>query len=162
MSSYLSRHDQNSIFGRTYQGVPNPQIPFEHAYPTRYHGAIFTTPRFGMPFEPNPMALAPYAGLGASEGCGCSGKGLGVSPDGLGVSPDGLGATNEPPILGGKVTGNTFFDAVLGAAVGYSVSPSKNQAVKWAVGGAGAVGLFGLPGLIGIVALKMVNKKSGE
>lgn len=57
--------DRQSIFGDTYGGVPNPQIPFQHPYPTRYHGAIFTTPRFGMPFIAQPMARVPYSGLGA-------------------------------------------------------------------------------------------------
>lgn len=59
----LSWHDQASIFGHTYQGVPNPQVPYEHPYPTRYHGPIFTEPRFGLPFESNPMSVAPYSGL---------------------------------------------------------------------------------------------------
>lgn len=63
-SDGLSWNDQNSIFGRTYQGVPNPQIGYQHAYPTRYHGPIFTTPRFGLPFQANPMAVAPFSGLG--------------------------------------------------------------------------------------------------
>lgn len=61
--------DRQSIFGNTYGGVPNPQMPFEHPYPTRYHGAIFTTPRFGMPFVSRPYARAPYSGetTGASD-----------------------------------------------------------------------------------------------
>ena len=58
--------DRQSIFGDTYKGVPNPQIPFQHPYPTRYHGPIFTTPRFGTPFISNPYGRAPYAGLGAA------------------------------------------------------------------------------------------------
>lgn len=59
--------DRASIFGDTYDGVPNPQIPIQHPWPTRYHGPIFTTPRFGMPFAARPYARAPYSGLGASE-----------------------------------------------------------------------------------------------
>jgi len=58
--------DRQSIFGDTYGGVPNPQIPIEHPWPTRYHGPIFTTPRFGMPFSARPYARSPYSGLGAS------------------------------------------------------------------------------------------------
>lgn len=60
----MIRSDRDSIFGDTYQGVPNPQIPFEHPYPTRYHGAIFTTPKFGLPFAARPYAKAPYSGFG--------------------------------------------------------------------------------------------------
>ena len=58
----MTRSDKDSIFGHTYQGVPNPQIPYKHPYPTRYHGPIFTEPRFGVPFEPRPYAVAPYSG----------------------------------------------------------------------------------------------------
>jgi hypothetical protein len=65
MHDGLIDSDRASIFGDTYAGVPNPQIPFEHAYPTRYHGPIFTIPRFGLPYMPRPYALAPYSGLGA-------------------------------------------------------------------------------------------------
>lgn len=57
--------DHQSIFGDTSQGVPNPQVPAQHPWPTRYHGPIFTTPRFGMPFVATPYASAPYSGLGA-------------------------------------------------------------------------------------------------
>lgn len=78
MSMYLSRHDQNSIFGRTYQGVPNPQIPFEHPYPTRYHGPIDTVPRFGMPFQPNAMAVAPFSGNESTDAKGLSLLGVGI------------------------------------------------------------------------------------
>jgi hypothetical protein len=149
MSNYLSRHDQNSIFGRTYQGVPNPQVPFEHAYPTRYHGAIFTTPRFGLPFEANPMAVAPYAGLGASESCGCSGKSLGTSPDGLGSSE-----------IMDRTIGDVLGGAAVGAIVGALVSPSDKVKQKWAVGGAAAVGVFGGLGLLGLLAVRAVHRKS--
>ena len=57
--------DRDSIFGDTYAGVPNPQIPIEHPWPTRYHGPIFTTPRFGMPFVSRPYARLPYSGTEA-------------------------------------------------------------------------------------------------
>lgn len=58
----MTRSDQDSVFGHTYQGVPNPQVPFEHPYPSRYHGPIFTEPRFGLPFQANPYAMAPFSG----------------------------------------------------------------------------------------------------
>lgn len=65
----MTNYDRASIFGDTYNGVPNPQIPHTHPYPTRYHGPIFTTPKFGLPFKANPYASAPYSGTGdASRG----------------------------------------------------------------------------------------------
>ena len=74
----MTRSDQDSIFGHTYQGVPNPQIPYKHPYPTRYHGPIFTEPRFGTPFEPRPYAVAPYSGVENAQGSTWE-----VSPKGL-------------------------------------------------------------------------------
>jgi hypothetical protein len=56
--------DRDSIFGDTYDGVPNPQIPFQHAYPTRYHGPVWTMAQPGYAYAPRPYASAPFLGLG--------------------------------------------------------------------------------------------------
>jgi hypothetical protein len=83
----MIRSDKASIFGDTYNGVPNPQVGHLHPYPTRYHGAIFTTPRFGLPFIANPYARGPYSGFSGTSG------GVPVAPLLLGVvAVAGVGA----------------------------------------------------------------------
>mgnify|MGYP006992515553 CR=1 FL=1 len=57
--------DDESVFGDTAEGVPNPQVPHEHPYPTRYHGPMWAEPQATYPFKVNDYALAPYAGFGA-------------------------------------------------------------------------------------------------
>jgi hypothetical protein len=56
------------VFGPTQQGVPSPLVPHEHPYPTRYHGPIWNMPRFSRKFAWTPMAVPPYAGMGAADG----------------------------------------------------------------------------------------------
>ncbi len=58
--------ENESIFGDTYNGVPNPQTPHTHPYPTRFHGPIWTWPVFGMPWRENTYAQSPYMGLGVT------------------------------------------------------------------------------------------------
>ena len=136
--------ENNSIFGRTQQGVANPLIPFKHAYPTRYHGPIWTVPRFMLPYVENPEAVPPYNGFGG--GCGCQ------------SSASGLGDT---PLLCGVTTGNTAIDMVLGACIGYLVAPSKTDRPMYASAGAGAGALLGGVGVIalalGTMFLKVTN-----
>lgn len=103
--------DRQSIFGDTYAGVPNPQIPFQHPYPTRYHGPIFTTPRFGLPFAPSPYALTPYAGLGDGLGDAgdvgrsvMTGAKLTIGLAGIGALV-GLAMKNKPAEKVGQWTG---------------------------------------------------------
>jgi hypothetical protein len=60
-------------------GVPSPFVAHAHPYPTRYHGAIYTRPEFGLPYVPAPFEVfmpRDFAGLGCAGGCngGC-GKG---------------------------------------------------------------------------------------
>jgi hypothetical protein len=61
--------EYDSIFGRTYNGVPNPKVPHLHPYPTRYHGPIWTWPVFGHGNEPSwreQVYVSPsFLGLGA-------------------------------------------------------------------------------------------------
>ena len=54
---------RDSIFGDTYGGVPNPNVPVVHGYPTRFHGPIFTVPQAGYTYVPKPYTLAPFLGF---------------------------------------------------------------------------------------------------
>lgn len=62
-------HDtDNSIFGPTMQGVPNPMVPHRHPWPTRYHGPIYTVPGTANPtYVQRDMARTPYMGFGAVD-----------------------------------------------------------------------------------------------
>jgi len=63
------RVEKDSIFGDTYNGVPNPMIPYQHPYPTRYHGPVFTYPMPAYRYEVSPYAFAPFNGdSGQGEG----------------------------------------------------------------------------------------------
>lgn len=57
----------DSIFGNTYNGVPNPMVPHQHPYPTRYHGPVFRYPTPGWTYEIAPYARAPFDGDAQSE-----------------------------------------------------------------------------------------------
>lgn len=54
--------EKDSIFGVTYGGVPNPMIPYQHPYPTRYHGPVFNYPMPGWRYERSPYARSPFNG----------------------------------------------------------------------------------------------------
>jgi len=57
--------ERDSIFGDTYDGVPNPMVPFQHAYPTRYHGPVWRMAQPGHVYARQPYASPPFLGLGA-------------------------------------------------------------------------------------------------
>jgi hypothetical protein len=133
--------DQQSIFGPTYEGVPNPVIPHVHPYPTRYHGPIWQYPNAGLPYVTTPYARAPYAGFGSPDGLGgCACKGLAGSPDGLG----------DPMLC--ATTGSSLMDAAVGAAIGVIAAPRAGDQALWALIGAGAAWLGGAVGMIGVGA----------
>lgn len=73
--------EHQSIFTNTYNGVPNPQIPHEHPYPTRFHGPVYGVPRFGLPYRKQTwQAPSGLPGLAPTGGCvGCSGFGLEIT-----------------------------------------------------------------------------------
>lgn len=58
MQRCVTHPDRDSIFGNTYDGVPNPMIPFQHAYPTRYHGQILAMPQSIPEYRSNPLYRA--------------------------------------------------------------------------------------------------------
>lgn len=59
--------ERASIFGDTYNGVPNPLVPVAHGYPTRFHGPIFVWPQPGYEYAPATYAKAPFLGFGQAE-----------------------------------------------------------------------------------------------
>jgi len=56
------RPERDSIYGNTYGGVPNPMIPHQHPYPTRYHGPVFDYPQPGYRYATRPYAEKPFNG----------------------------------------------------------------------------------------------------
>jgi len=52
----MSRISRN-LNGPYAMGVPNPYTAHVHPYPTRYHGAIYTRPEFGLPYVRNPHTV---------------------------------------------------------------------------------------------------------
>lgn len=130
-------HD--SIFGDTYAGVPNPNVPHKHPWPTRFHGPNYTVPGVAQDtFVERPYAEIPYFGF-----------------DGSGV----LGA-DLPRIE--HVLGGGLLDAVAGAGVGYAVSTPNDQVV-WLIAGAVAGYIGGLLGIAGTAGagLYMATRKKG-
>jgi len=69
-------------------GVINPYTVHVHPYPTRYHGAIYTRPEFGLPYVRRPHAV--FKPDDFYEYYGVSGLGS------LGSGSLGLGATGQP------------------------------------------------------------------
>ena len=57
---------RDSIFGDTYGGVPNPNVPHVHPWPTRYHGPNYTVPGQPNAYVERPYAKVPYFGIGAA------------------------------------------------------------------------------------------------
>lgn len=122
--------ERDSIFGDTYNGVPNPNVPFVHGYPTRYHGPIWTQPMPGFQYRANTYTKAPFLGVEL-----------------FGYQPKSL-------------TGSTLFDAAVGAAIGYvaASSETKNERLGHAAAGAAAVGMFGTIGAVGFALLEFYFK----
>lgn len=83
------------------RGVPNPYTAHVHPYPTRFHGAIYTRPVFGMPYKRRPFSVFKpddfysyygVSGLGSTGGFAGSSLGNGT----VGGNTLGLGATGSP------------------------------------------------------------------
>lgn len=108
------------------------------------------------------MGLVGFGSTDRRTSCGCSGRsmsGFGAGPDGLGAGPDGLGSSGTP-LISGTVSGSQLFDAVIGAGLGFAMSPSWKTDMLYTVGAAAAMGLIGLPGLLGVVAVGAFSKSS--
>lgn len=114
--------EQGSIFGYTYQGVPNPLVPHKHPYPTRYHGPNYTVPDARSTYRERPYAESPYLGFGGTA-----------------------------PIFQ-HASGYAVVDAALGAGIGWALSSPENQPMFVFLGGlagyfAGTAGLVGTAAL---------------
>lgn len=128
---------QDSIFGDTYRGVPNPMVPHVHPYPTRFHGPIYTVPGTAKPtYYATPYAKAPYMGFGAETTCA--------------------------PMFRHVLPGGGLLDAAAGAAIGYVVAPTKAGRAAWTIVGAVAGYAAGLVGLVGTVGAGLVMKQRGR
>lgn len=119
--------EEQSIFGDTIHGVPNPNRAYTSIYPNRYHGPDYSYPVFGTRYVQTPYEMPLRQSI---------------------LTHLSLGDTAP---LFSSTTGNTVVDAALGAAVGYAVG-SKEDKLKWAALGGVAVGIAGTFGLVGIVA----------
>ncbi len=81
--------EQDSVFGPTQCGVPNPFVPRLSQWPSRFHGPVFLYPQqSGATFVVRPFDAGwPLATPGSS--CGCRGEsGFGIAPDGIGGFAD--------------------------------------------------------------------------
>ncbi len=130
--------ERDSIYGDTYGGVPNPMVPVQHGYPTRFHGPIFTVPQAGHTYAHSTYTLAPFLGVD---------------------DPGGLQGT----LRSFSLTGNSIADALIGAAIGYAAAPKKGRAPVYAAAGAAAMGFAGAVGLVAILALGLYEaQRAGE
>jgi len=124
--------DHQSIFSDTIHGVPSPTIPHTHPYPTRFHGPIYTTPRFMLPYrEQSWQTPSDY-----------------IFPSTFVGPMHGLG---EAPALFGTASGSVLLDTLLGAGLGYAVAKNDSERLLWAGAGAAAGLLAGTLGLLGVV-----------
>jgi len=106
--------DQDGIFGNTYCGVPNPQVPHLHPYPTRYHGMVGTVPQSYLPYRVRPYAKDPYVS-----------KAPPLAP----WEKRGMGAVQDANF---GLMAHTLVGGVIGAAV----APQRDQRWRWAAAGA--------------------------
>lgn len=101
----MNRPTLDSIFGNTYNGVPNPNVPHVHPYPTRFHGPNFRVPRFGFPYVESPYTVSPFNGFGTA--C-CSSCARGGPCEGS----SGMGACCSSCEHGGPCEGKGSFNGV--------------------------------------------------
>jgi hypothetical protein len=79
---------------------------------------------------------------------------------GLGATnPDGLGAEGGGPALFGTVTGHNLLDGALAAALGYFVSPRKEDRAFWAAAGAAAGAMAGTLGFLALIGAAVWIRK---
>lgn len=112
--------ERDSIFGDTYDGVPNPLTPHRHPWPTRYHGPNYTVPGVDSTYAQRPYAIAPYMGMGE--------------------------APMSPPV---DVVVNSLAGAAIGYLVADKESHRPVWAIVGALAGYG-MGFIGLLGVAGV------------
>lgn len=122
------RPERDSIYGDTYNGVPNPMVPHVHPYPTRFHGAKLEYPQPGFQYVARPYASRPFNGLGTEPFFG----------------------------RGTTLTPFPFLDVIIGAGLGFLAAPKKEAAVVHAAFGGMAALVFGAPGIVGFLAAEVL------
>lgn len=102
----------NHYDGRPPKGVPNPYGIRVHAYPTRFHGPIYTRPMFGYPWKEygvewgeTPPQMDKFPDADAEWGTPI--KGLGDAPPAL-VTPQPMLVGNDPASLGPAEQSSSF------------------------------------------------------
>lgn len=128
MNTCRTSPDQDSVFGNTYCGVPNPLEPHRHPYPTRFHGRVPFQPQSFFPYRVTPYAQAPF--MGRAQPMQPWEQMRGVSLQGT-----------DWAVVGAVAVG-----AAIGAAVGI---PKGKKADPLTVGAAAAMGA----GIVGALAL---------
>lgn len=145
-TSMIVPPDHQSIFGDTYHGVPSPTIPHEHPYPTRFHGPIYSYPRFFKPYRKSSWAV-PTGYIGVA------------SPGTKPASVSGLGEGLGDVSLCSSLTGYALIDAVLGGVAGYFAADKDSERLMWAVGGAAATTFTKTLGLLAIAGAAVYVRK---
>ena len=99
--------EQDSIFGNTYGGVPNPFVLVRSGYPTRYHGPIFNVPQPGYRYRGRPYAKDPFWGFELGQGNRAAAVGV-VAAAGAALGYFGAKRLGYDPtlgVIGGGVAG---------------------------------------------------------
>ena len=129
--------DKSTIFGNTYNGVPNPVVPHVHEYPTRFHGSVWKTPdasRFTYKKSPYMVNLR------------------------RGVS--GMGAADFVSSLTGSPTGgSSVLDFLVGGLVGYAVAPDEKSRIMWGIAGGALTAVLGVIGMVGTAGAAIYVKR---
>lgn len=93
---------RRNLDGPYARGVVNPYTAHVHPYPTRFHGAIYTRPVFGLPYVRSPHAVFKpddfysYYGVKGLGGVGGTFHGSSMGNGTIGGNTLGLGATGSP------------------------------------------------------------------
>ena len=91
-----------NLDGPYQRGVANPYVAHVHPYPTRFHGAIYTRPTFGLPYVRNPASVFKpddfyeYYGVKGLGSVGGTFAGSSMGNGTVGGNTLGLGATGTP------------------------------------------------------------------
>lgn len=133
-TAHVYRCNAGQVSGLGAPGVPSPYTAHAHPYPTRFHGAIYTRPEFGLPYVPAPYQVfmpRDFAGLGCPPSGGCS------SCKGVGDWNTSDGVFRDPRDAGGGI-----FNAVSGVELDMR-----------------SLGAFAGAALFGMVATVLLTKK---
>ena len=151
----MAKPTHQSIFGDTYHGVINPNVPHVHPYPTRYHGPNYNVPRFYGPYQPQSWQVAPVYKNGYVVGSHLRGNRFFY----------GVVKPAMPQFAGDDSSLKINMDlgmAAIGGAIGALGAPHKDDRMVWAIAGAGASALGGVVGVVGITAAAFLFGRGTE